>query len=167
VWSGGNFNAYTGLNNALTGSVNGVTGALDPSGLQIYDEGDGSYDNYTTVSIGDSSTCTGSFLGVCTSATAPTESMVVYAPTSAVTVNTGTCVVGVLGTCTLGVAGVFDGSIVGDNVTTTAAAITQDLDIGNYPIESGANMLRVAETVQCDGSVTKLSNNLSTDTAGC
>lgn len=61
----------------------------------------------------------------------------------------------------------FSGSIVGDNVTVTALAITQDLDIGNYPIDSGANSLRVSQFVQCDGSVTKLTNNLSADTAGC
>jgi len=164
----GDFNASQGLTNGLTGTVNGVTNTLDPSGLQIYVEGDGSYDNTTTVNIADTSTCLLKVLSVCVSASVPqTQAMVIYAPTSAVTVNTGVCLVGILGSCTLGVAGTFSGSIVGDNVTTTAAAITQDLDLGNYPIDSGANAVRVNEYVQCDTSVTKLTNSLSADTSGC
>jgi Tfp pilus assembly protein PilX len=163
----GDFTASQGINNALTGTVNGVSGVVDPSGLQIYVEGDGSYDNATTVSIGDTSTCTAhNILNVCLSAIAPTEYMVVYAPTSSVTLNTGSCVVGVLGSCTLGVAGAFDGSLIGDNVSITASAISQDLDLGNYPLESGSNELRPQQYVQCDTSVTNLSN-ASSDLNGC
>jgi hypothetical protein len=51
-------------------------------------------------------------------------------------------------------------------VTVTAAAITQDLDIGNYPIDSGANAFRASEYVQCSNSLTKL-GNATTDTGGC
>jgi hypothetical protein len=164
----GDFNATQGLSNGLTGTVNGVTGTLDPSGLQIYDEGDGAYDNATTVNIADTSTCLVHVLSVCVSASTPaTQAMVIYAPTSAVTVNTGVCVVGLLGSCTLGVAGTYAGSIVGDNVTVTAALITQDLDIGNYPIDSGASALRGGEYVACNSSVTNLTNSLSADTSGC
>ena len=118
VSGAGNFLASQGINNVATGSVNGVTGALDPSALQIYVEGDGSYDNKTTVTIGDGYTCTLFVLGKCTVAvpTIATEGMVVYAPMSSVNVDLGNCVVSVLGTCTLGVAGAFTGSIIGDNV---------------------------------------------------
>lgn len=169
AWSGGNFTAANGLGNSLTGTVNGVTNTLDPSGLQIYVEGDGSYDNNTSVTLGDAATCLlkNPLTQICLSGSAPAQGMVIYAPTSSVTVNTGSCLVGLLGTCTLGVAGTFAGSIVGDNVTITAAAITQDLDIGNYPIASGANSFRATQFVQCDPSVTTLSNTLSTDTSGC
>jgi hypothetical protein len=168
LWNGGNFNASQGLGNGLTGIVNGVTGTLDPSGVQIYVAGDGSYDNDTTAFVGDTATCLVKALGICISASTPsTQAMVMYAPTSAVTINTGVCLASVGSLCTLGVAGTFSGSIVGDNVTTTAAAITQDLDLGNYPIESGANSFHASEFVQCSPSVTSLSNNLSTDTSGC
>jgi Tfp pilus assembly protein PilX len=163
----GDFTASQGVNNVLTGTVNGVTGVLDPSALQIYVAGDGSYDNNTTVSIGDSSSCTShNLLGVCLTATAPTEAMVVYAPTSQVTMNTGTCVVGLLGSCVLGVAGTFDGSLIGDNVSITASVISQDLDIGNYPLETGANFYRVEQYIECDTSVTALTN-AGSDTSGC
>jgi hypothetical protein len=168
VWNGGNFTATNGFNNALTGTVNGVIGALDPSELQIYLLGDGNgYDNATTVNIGDTATCTQkNLVNVCIAATAPTEAMVVYAPTSSVTVNTGSCLVGALGSCILGVAGAVDGSIVGDNVSMTASTITQDLDIGNYPLYSGVNAFRPVQYVQCDNSVTTLSDTTS-DLNGC
>lgn len=158
----GDFNATQGIGDGLTGIVNGVSGTLDPSGLQIYVEGDGSYDNNTAVNIGDSATCSGfNLIGVCLSALAPAEAMVVYAPTSSVNVSTKACVVALV--CA---GGTFAGSIVGDNITTTAAAITQDLDIGNYPIDGGANAVRADEYIQCDNSVTKLTDS-SSDTGGC
>jgi hypothetical protein len=157
----GDFNAAQGLNNSLLGTVNSVPSILDPSGLQIYVSGDGGYDNNTTVTIGNASNCTLSVLGVCTVAAAPNEGMLVYAPTSSVTVNTKSCVLGLV--CA---AGAFSGSIVGDTVNVSATAITQDLDIGNYPVESGANAVRVSEYVPCDSSVTALANT-SADTGGC
>ncbi|HTX44890.1 MAG TPA: hypothetical protein VMD48_01270 [Solirubrobacteraceae bacterium] len=168
VWNGGNFIATQGINNALTGTVNGVSNTIDPSELQIYVLGDsGGYDNATTVSIGDTYTCTAkNVLNVCISATAPAQAMVVYAPTSSVTVNTGTCVVTVLGSCTLGVAGAIDGAIVGDNVSITASSITQDLDIGNYPLYTGVSAFKPVEYAQCDDSVTKLTGTAS-DVDGC
>jgi Tfp pilus assembly protein PilX len=163
VWNGGNFTdtGSGGLANSLLGTVNGVTSTLDPSGLQIYVAGDGSYDNANTVTIGSSSQ--GSPL---------TVGALIYAPTSAVTVTTSACSLNLLGLCTLlnsvaTVGGVFSGSIVGDNTTITAGVITQDLDLGNYPIESGANAFRVNQYVLCDTSVTRLTNTLSADTSGC
>jgi hypothetical protein len=163
----GNFTATQGINNLATGSVNGVTGVLDPSALQIYVAGDGGH-NTTSVNIGDGANCTLSLLGKCTVAvpTISTEGMVVYAPSSSVTVNLGNCVVSLLGSCTLGVAGAFTGSLIGDNVSITATAISQDLDIGNFPLETGANFYRVAQYVECDTSVTALTN-ASSDTNGC
>ncbi len=163
----GNFVATPGINNALTGSVNGVAGVLDPSALQIYVAGNG-VANGTTVTIGDGATCTLSVLGKCTVAvpTIATEGMVVYAPSSAVSVDLGNCVVNLLGPCTLGVAGAFDGSIIGDNVSIRASAISQDLDIGNYPLETGSNFYRVEQYIECDTSVTALKNS-SSDTNGC
>jgi hypothetical protein len=154
VWNGGNFNAADGINDLLTGTVNGVSGTIDPSGLQIYDLGDGKgYDNATSVSIGDTSS-------------AQTQAMIIYAPTSAVTVNTGVCTLKVAGICTAGVAGAFDGSVIGDNTTITASTITQDLDIGNYPLYSGVNAFRPVEYVQCDTSVRTLADTTS-DLNGC
>jgi hypothetical protein len=167
-WNIGNFTASAGISNLLTGSVNGVANALDPSGVQIYVAGDGGYDNATSVSIGDNGACaTKNLLGVCITGNTPaTQAMVVYAPTSAVTVNTGQCLVGVLGSCTLGVAGAFEGSLIGDNVTITATGITQDLDIGNFPLYSGVNGFRPVQYIQCSTSVTNLSAS-SSDTSGC
>jgi len=174
VWSGGNFNAADGINALLTGTVNGVSNAVDPSGVQIYVAGDGSYANDTTVSIGDTSSCTLKVLGVCTvGSTPPTQSMVIYAPTSATTVNTGVCLVGLLGSCTLGVAGAFAGSVVGDSVNITASTITQDLDLGNFPLYAGVNALQPVQYVQCGANnssgspVTSLTGVLATDTSGC
>ena len=164
---GGNFTATQGINNSLTGSVNGVAGTLDPSALQVYVEGNGTA-NGTSVTVGDGYTCTLFVLGKCTVAvpTISTEGMVIYAPTSSVSVDLGNCVVSLLGSCTLGVAGSFSGSIIGDNVTIRASVITQDLDIGNYPLETGSNFYRVQQYIECDTSVTALTNS-SSDTSGC
>ena len=165
----GNFYASPGINNLLTGTINNVSSTVDPSGLQIYVQGDGSYDNNTSVYIGDGDTCTSfSLLGVCLTAvpTITTEGMVIYAPTSSVNVNLGQCLVGLLGSCTLGTAGAFEGSVIGDNTQITATAITQDLDLGNYPLYDGTTLLQPVEYVQCDGSKTSLSGATS-DTSGC
>jgi Tfp pilus assembly protein PilX len=165
----GNFYASPGINNLLTGTINNVSNTVDPSGLQIYVAGDGSYDNNTTVYVGDGDKCTSvSLLGVCLSAvpSITTEAMVIYAPTSSVNVNLGQCVVGLLGSCTLGTAGAFIGSVIGDNTQVTATAITQDLDLGNYPLYSGTTLLQPVEYVQCDISKTTLGGATS-DTGGC
>lgn len=164
VWNGGNFNATEGINDLLSGSLNGVTGTTDPSGLQIYDEGDGNYDNDTTVTVGQPSSCA-TLLCISLANLSP-QSMVIYAPTSAVTVNTGSCTLGLAGVCLAAAATTFAGSVVGDTVYMRATAITQDLDIGNYPIEGGANAVRADEYIQCDNSVTSLANATS-DTGGC
>ena len=166
VWSGGNFNATEGVNDLLSGTVNGVTGTLDPSGLQIYAQGDGSYDNNTTVTVGQPASCAG-LLCISLANLSP-QAMVIYAPTSSVTVNTGSCTLGLAGACIAAAATTFAGSVVGDNVYVRATAITQDLDLGNYPIYSGANGYRIAEELHCDGSLMKLGGtSVSADTSGC
>lgn len=91
--------------------------------------------------------------------------MVVYAPTSSVNLNTSVCLtLAIVGRVCAG--GVFEGSVVGDNTTVTAGTITQDLDIGNYPLYTGVNAFRPVEYVQCDTSVTKLTVT-SSDLKGC
>lgn len=165
----GNFTASQGMDNLTTGTVNNVSNTVDPSALQIFVQGDGSYDNDTVVNVSDPAPCKTLLLGVCTVAGSPaeaSEAMVIYAPTSAVTMNEGTCLVGLLGSCTLGAAGAFSGSIAGDTVSITASAIVQDLDIGNYPLYSGVNELQPSEYVQCDNSVRQLTGS-SSDTGGC
>lgn len=148
----GNFNDPAGFNNGLLATG----GVLASSGLQVYVAGDGSYDDATTVQIGPAST------GGLLSLSALTYGAVVYAPTSKVTVNVpALCVLGV---CT---GGVLDGAVVGNDVIIAALAITQDLDLGNYPLYDGVSVFRPVQYVQCNSSVTSLSGNASTDTAGC
>ncbi|HEV3054890.1 MAG TPA: hypothetical protein VGX45_09570 [Solirubrobacteraceae bacterium] len=151
AWNGGNFTdtGSGGLTNSLLGTVNGVTNTVDPSGLQIYAEGDGGYDNATSVTIGSSSQTSALSIGA-----------VVYAPASTVTVNASASILGTT------LNGTFAGNVVGDNVSISASVITQDLDIGNYPIETGANTYRPQQYIQCDTSVTALTN-ASADTNGC
>ncbi len=158
----GNFTAATGITNLLSGTV-------APSVFQIYVVGDGGgYDNATSVNIGDSATCTLKVLGICTQMSTPvTQSMVVYAPTSSVTVNTGVCLVKVGSLCTLGAAGVFSGALIGDNVNVTASTITQDLDLGNYPLYDGVSVFRPVQFIQCDATLTSLTASATTDTSGC
>jgi hypothetical protein len=152
----GNFNAATGINNLLSG-------ATAPSGLQIYAVGDGGgYDNSKTVNIAVPASCSSfSILHVCLSVVAPvTQSMVIYAPTSAVTVDTGACIAGVCA------AGTYSGAIVGDNVSLRAATISQDLDLGNYPLYDGVTVFRPVQYVECDTSVHALTGAAS-DLSGC
>jgi hypothetical protein len=150
VWNGGNFNDVAGFSNGLLGTQ----GVLAASGMQVYDAGDGSYDGATTVQIGPTSTS-----GLL-SLSALTYGAVVYAPTSAVTVNVpALCVV----LCT---GGVFDGSVIGYNTNVGALTVTQDLDIGNYPIYGGVNSFRPQQYVECS-PVTSLTGTETTDTSGC
>ncbi|MEA2159112.1 MAG: hypothetical protein QOD66_1492 [Solirubrobacteraceae bacterium] len=160
--SQGNFTAATGIKNLLSGTV-------APSGFQVYLAGDGGgYDNATSVNIGDSAVCTLTVLGTCTTMSTPvTQSMVIYAPTSAVTVNTGVCLLKVGGVCTLGAAGVFSGAMIGNTVNVTASAITQDLDLGNYPLYNGISVFRPVQYIQCSSTLTSLTGDASTDTSGC
>ena len=150
----GNFNDTAGFNNQLLGTG----GVLAASGMQVYVVGDGSYDNNTTVQIGPSSN-TGLL-----SLTAATYGAIVYAPTSKVTVNVpAACVSLLISTCT---GGVFQGAIVGNDTTVEALTITQDLNIGNYPLYAGVNAFRPVQYVQCDTSVTSLSQSTA-DLNGC
>jgi Tfp pilus assembly protein PilX len=164
----GQFNDPVGFNNTLTGTING----LDPSGLQIYNAGSGA------VTIGGNGTVNASCangttvlgISVCLSVTVPVQAMIVYAPSSTVSVNTTGCVANVAiagiqlaNACT---AVAFDGAAVGNQTSVTAAAITQDLDIGNFPLYAGVNAYRVTQYVQCDDSVQTLAQTTS-DTSGC
>ena len=90
----------------------------------------------------------------------------IYAPTSSVNVNLGQCVIGFSGRARSEPPGAFEGSLIGDNTQATASAITQDLDLGNYPLYSGTTLLQPVEYVQCDGSKTSLTGATS-DTGGC
>jgi hypothetical protein len=143
---------------------------VNPSGFQVYVAGSNNYAGGTTaLSTGStdtavsSSTCpniteaigTGSgqyqistndpatqvYVG--TTSNSLTESLIVYAPESEVTVNT---------------TAAFEGSAIGWNTDITALSILQDLDLGNYPISSVANAYQVAQTIQCSSSVEALSN---------
>jgi hypothetical protein len=123
----------------------------------------------STVSIGDSTTCKVSLFGVCTVANTPlTQALLVYAPSSTVTVNTSACVLSLV--CA---AGVVDGSVIGNNVTITASTITEDLDLNNFPLYAGLNAFRPVQYIQCGSNnssgraVTSLSGTESTDTSGC
>jgi hypothetical protein len=154
----GNFNAATGINNLLSG-------ATAPSGLQIYVVGDGSgYDNAKSVSIGATTSCSSlNLLGVCLAAATPvTQAMVIYAPTSTVTVDTHACVP----LTSICAAGTYSGAIVGDNVNVTAATISQDLDLGNYPLYNGVTVFRPVQYIECDASVHALTGATS-DVTGC
>jgi hypothetical protein len=168
AWNGGNFTATNGVNNLAAGITEGtVSLAANPSAVQIYVEGDGVssssapyYDGATSVAIGTSS-----------NSSALTQQLIVYAPTSTVNVDTSSCLLGLSSICTIlsaSAGGVFEGSVVGENVTIDASVVTQDFDIGNFPIESGADAFRVAEQVHCDGSLANLGGtSLSADTSGC
>jgi hypothetical protein len=150
----GNFNDTVGFTNGLLGTG----GVLASSGMQVYVVGDGSYDDATTVQIGPSSTA-----GLL-SLSALTYGAVVYAPTSKVTVNVpALCVL----TCSLvSSGGVFEGAIIGNDVSITALTITQDIDIGNYPLYAGVNAFRPVQYIQCDNSVKTLTQSTS-DLNGC
>jgi hypothetical protein len=150
----GNFTDTVGFSNGLLGTG----GILASSGVQIYVAGDGSYDDNTTVQIGPTSTS-----GLL-SLSALTYGAVIYAPTSKVTVNVpALCVL----TCSLlSSGGVFEGAIIGNDVSITALTITQDLDLGNYPLYSGVNAFRPVQYVQCDNTVKALTQSTS-DLNGC
>lgn len=147
----GNFAALTGIDNLLEpASPLGTTTA--PSSLQIYVAGNGTA-NGTTVQLGPTSESL---------SLAAVYGAIIYAPMSNVTVNVpAACILTV---CT---GGVFDGSVIGDNVTMSALLVTEDLDINNLPLYAGVNAFRPVEEIQCDGSVTSLSGNETTDTGGC
>jgi hypothetical protein len=150
----GNFNDPAGFNNQLLG----VGGLVASSGMQVYVVGDGAYDNNTTVQIGP--TATSGLLSL----SALTYGAIVYAPTSKVTVNVPALCV--LSCNLLSSGGIFEGAVIGNDTTVGALTITQDLDIGNYPLYAGVNALRPVQYVQCDTSVKTLSGTTA-DLNGC
>lgn len=149
----GNFNDTAGFSNGLLGTG----GVLASSGMQVYVAGNGTGGG-STVQIGPTSTS-----GLL-SLSALTYGAVVYAPLSNVTVNVpGLCV---LSCSLLSSGGIFEGALVGYNTTVNALTVTQDLDLSNYPLYAGINAFRVTQYIQCDNSVTSLSQAAS-DTGGC
>ena len=151
----GDFNDPAGFTNQLLGTG----GVLASSGFQVYVEGDGAYDDNTSVQIGPTSTS-----GLL-SLSALTYGAVVYAPTSKLTVNVpAACVSLLVSACT---GGVLEGAFIGNDVNITALTITQDLDLGNYPLYDGIQTFRPIEYIQCSDSLHTLTGTLTTDSAGC
>ena len=160
-WNYGNFKATQGVIN------NGVAGVVKPSGVQIYVVGDGvrgpaAYDDNTYVQLGTPPS------GIIS--TNPTQSEIVYAPTSDVLMTTADCSALIL--CT---GSAFSGNIIGNDVTATASVFTQDLDLGNDPLYNGVNAYHVLQYVQCSPqpvdsggtTYTTLQKNATTYTNGC
>jgi hypothetical protein len=150
----GSFNDTAGFTNQLLNTG----GLAASSGMQVYVVGDGAYDDKTSVQIGPTSTS-----GLLTLSKA-TYGAIVYAPTSKVTINVpAVCVSLLVSACT---GGIFEGAAIGNDTTINALTITQDLDIGNYPLYAGVNAFRVTQYVQCDNTLHSLTGNAS-DTNGC
>jgi Tfp pilus assembly protein PilX len=146
----GSFDDVAGFSNGLLGTG----GVLGSSGFQVYVAGNGTGGG-TSVQIGPTSTS-----GLL-SLSALTYGAIVYAPMSDLTANVpAACVLSI---CT---GGVLEGSFVGYNTTVNALTITQDLDIGNYPLYAGVNAFRVTQYIQCDNSVSSLTGQTS-DENGC
>jgi hypothetical protein len=151
----GNFTATTGINNVLE-PANPLGSTTAPSGLQIYVVGNGTAHG-TTVQIGPTTPST---------SLSAVYGEIVYAPLSDVTVNVpALCLVACTG-------GIFNGSVIGDNVTISALAITQDLNIGNYPLYAGINAFQPVEYIQCatndtSGNPVTTLAGMSADTSGC
>jgi hypothetical protein len=166
----GNFIAKTGVVNSLLTGLSGTPQILASSGVQVYVVGDqnttNTYDDGTTVTIGSCSSL------LCSNPT--TEGMVVYAPTSRVSLVTGACTVyGVL--CT---GGVFEGALIGDDVTASALSFSENLAIGNYPLYNGVEVFHPVQYVQCSSQpyvklagvttyYTSLQGDPAIDTNGC
>jgi hypothetical protein len=148
----GNFTVTPGISNLLSSTsllpLDGVSNVVDPSGFQVYVSGDvadnsmavgGSSTPHTSVTIG------GSGISV-------EQAMVVYAPRSTVNIST---------------TGIFEGSAIGWNVNLEAAAIIEDLDLGNYALSSVINALQPAQTVECNSDEDQTLSYTSTDLTGC
>jgi hypothetical protein len=125
----GNFVVAGGITgNATLGTlVNGVSGVVDPTAFQIYVSGDALDDTQVSVGV----TNTPSLL----------QSFIVYAPASQVTVDTSAA---------------FEGALIGDNAIVQAAAVLQDLSLGNNALSSVLSSYQPGQAVQCDGSVNAL-----------
>jgi hypothetical protein len=148
----GNFSVTPGVSNLLSSTsllpLDGVSGVVDPSAVQIYVSGDAA-DNSMAVGGGStphtSVTIGGAGISV-------EQAFVVYAPRSNVTITT---------------SGIFEGSAIGWNVSMTAAAIVEDLDLGNYPLSSVINNLQPAQTVECNSNEDQTLSYTSSDLNGC
>jgi hypothetical protein len=121
--SAGNFIATKGVGNVLA--------ATHPSQAQIYVAGNGISSGgtpNTTVTMTASSGLTAG------------QGAFVYAPTSAVTVDSS-----LLGT---GIGTLF-GSYVGYNLTVSATAVSQDLGLLNYPLSSTLGPFYIKQYIEC------------------
>jgi hypothetical protein len=151
--SQGNFTVTPGINapTGLSATVNGVTSTVNPSTVQIYVAGNPN----DALAVGTATApSTSVSIG---SGSAVTQAMVIYAPRSNVSVSTGAA---------------FVGSAVGWNVTLNAVMVLQDLNLGNYPLSSVVNGVKIEQNVECSNAVTQLAAPTSTtaeatDTAGC
>lgn len=155
-WSEGNFYAANGVNNS--------EGITTPSGVQIYVAGDQAtppFDDNTFVQLGTPPTASLLSLGL----NPLTMGLIVYAPTSNVLMTTAACT-GLLGLSVTCVGGVFEGNLIGNDVTATAATFTQPLDLGDDPLYNGLNAYHIEQEIQCS-PVTSLQQNATTDTSGC
>jgi hypothetical protein len=121
--------------NGLQNALQGTLGALGATGVQVYVVGNGT-NGGTSVNIGSG------LLGVI-------QSSIVYAPTSNVT-ETSTVA--------------LQGSIVGYDVTVTATAFTQDLNLNNYPLYAGLGAFHVQKYVECTATYPL---SLTSPTSGC
>jgi hypothetical protein len=151
--SQGSFKVTPGISNLLSSTsslpLDGVTGAVDPSAVQIYVAGDPSQNGSLTVG---SSTTPNSTVTIGGSGISVEQAAVVYAPRSTVNIST---------------TGIFEGSAIGWNVNMEAAAIIEDLDLGNYPLSSVINTLQPAQTVECDSNEDQTLSYTSSDLTGC
>jgi hypothetical protein len=145
-----------------------------PSQLQVYVVGDDPqasdpYDDQTYAEIGNPQVTGGNYGGlISTSGDQSTQAMVLYAPTSEVSLTTVHCATtSLLGiSYTLCVPGTFEGNLVGDDVQATAMVFQQDLDLGNFALYSGIDLYHVRRYIECS-PVASLTGNETTDTSGC
>lgn len=160
----GNFVAGNGIVNGLLG----LGGVVASSSLQVYVVGTqnkaNTYDNGTTVRIGTDCAAV-----LCTNQL--TQSMILYAPTSSVSLYTGACVQLLLKICT---GGVFDGALIGDDVNAQALSFSENLAIGNFPLYNGVQVYHPIQYIQCSSQpysgatkYTQLQADATIDTNGC
>lgn len=155
--SQGSFVVTPGISNLLSSTsslpLDGLTGVVDPSSFQVYVAGDPAQNGALTVVPGTPNTATPlSTVTIGGSGLSAEQAFVVYAPRSTVNITT---------------SGIFEGSAIGFNVNMTAAAIIEDLDLGNYPLSSVISDLQPAQTVECNGNEDQTLTYTSTDLNGC
>jgi hypothetical protein len=194
----GSFIAVDGVDNLLLGAVNGSTSAtslLDPSGFQIYVEGDpshtlspaGSSAGTTPVQLSTGGGFDGYYdclntYGINTTAASPSASNAcsddpdtgVYigsaygsSPLGGITnPDEALIVYAPQSEVVLNTGLAFEGSLIGFNVDATALALLQDLSVANDSLSSAAQGLQVSQTLQCPAPSGGPQSTVS-DTYGC